>query len=118
MALIELMPMSQHKLAGRVSNDNVEESITQRRIRRPYLDQRVYMGEQPYNSVKLQDRHGYHFAFNLVGKLGPWLIEFGRNLLFDALMGTVLIEILNICRYDAFELVLVEDEEVIEALSF
>ncbi len=66
----------------------------------------------------IEHRRGNDFAFDPVGKLRSWLFEFGWNPLFDALMGTVLIVVLNICRYDAFELVLVEDEEVIEALLF
>ena len=66
----------------------------------------------------IQHRRSNYFAFNLGGKFGSWLIEFGRNPLFDALMGTMLIVVLIISSDDAFELILVEDEEVIKTFPF
>jgi hypothetical protein len=66
----------------------------------------------------IQHRRGNYLAFNLVGKPGSWLIEFGRNPLFNALMGTMLIVVLNLCSDDAFKMILVEDEKVIKTFPF
>lgn len=65
----------------------------------------------------IEHRRSNHLVFNLIGKLKPWLIELGRNLLLDALMIAMLIVILNKCNNDEFELVLVEDEEVVKTFS-
>jgi hypothetical protein len=65
----------------------------------------------------VEHRGGNHIAFDLIGKLWPWLIKFSGNPLLDALMSAMLIAILGKSNDDAFELVLVEDEEVVKIFS-
>ena len=61
----------------------------------------------------IEHRRGNDFAFDLVGKLRSGLIKPGGNPLLDTLMRTMLIGVLSISNDDAFELVWVENEEVI-----
>src|SRR5215470_1631723 len=62
-----------------------------------------------------QDREGDDLATCILGCLGSSFLL--RNLLLDTLMRSGLVEVRHIGIEDALELLLLEDEQVIEALT-